>query len=221
MNLRKLLVVFFLLVSPALSETYRISDRNLDQVREIFSALKDGDEVVFERGHYEFEGGLTVEGVNRVTIRGEGKVEIVVRDLDADVINAVNCRDLTIRGLRARHFRPAKEYQCEGVVLKVRDCERVYITENTLNGCGAAGVYAYTSKDVVVHKNDIFNNSYAAIWVTDAQIIVSKNHIHDNAATLNTYGQCDITFFDNKIEDNRGNYPFTTEFYSKVTGVRR
>ena len=199
-------LLFTLLVSgAALSETYRYSPGQAYLLPKAFENLKPGDTVVLERGNFELEHGLRLTDLTDITIEGQGRVTLQINDLDNPVLEIVGCTDVTVKGLRLSHKNPGSEYQCEGAVIEVAHSEKVLVARNHLNGCGAAGVYANQSKEILVYQNKIFNNTYAGIWVTDSQIFVHDNDIYDNAAALSTYGKCDVTFTENRIEDNAGN----------------
>ena len=205
------------LASMVMAETtYRYTPGQAYLLLDAFKNLESGDRVILERGTYRLERGLEINGLTDITIEGRGRVTLLVNDLDDAVIRVKSCSDVTLKGLRAAHEKPAGEYRCEGPVVEVRQSERVFIAENRLNGCGAAGVHAYHSQDVVVYRNHIFNNTYAAVWVTDSQVAVHDNWIYDNAATLCTFGECDITFTENKIKNNSGNDYIRTDFFERA-----
>jgi nitrous oxidase accessory protein NosD len=215
-NVILVLSLAFSLTSIALAETYRYTPGQAYLLLDVFNNLESGDRVILERGTYRLEHGLKIANLTDITIEGQGRVTLLVDSLDDAVIQLNGCKDITIKGLRAAHTEPAEEYQCEGPVVEVRKSERVFIARNRLNGCGAAGVHAYHSQDVVIYKNRLFNNTYAAVWVTDSQVAVHGNWIYDNAATLCTFGKCDITFTENKIENNSGNDYIRTDFFERA-----
>jgi parallel beta-helix repeat protein len=212
------LSLILVLAATALGETYRYTPGQAHLLPDAFERLESGDRVVLERGTYRLEFGLELTNLSNITIEGQGRVTLLVDNLDDPVIDIDSCTDVTVKGLRAAHKEPAQEYQCEGAVIEVRSSKRVFIAKNRLNGCGAAGVYATSSKDVVVYQNRIFNNTYAAIWVAGSQVAVHDNWIYDNRAALNTYGECDITFTKNRIKNNDGNIYMRTGFFKKVVG---
>ena len=219
-NLTLYISLVLILSATTLAETYRYTPDQAHLLADAFQRLQSGDRVVFERGTYRLESGLELTDLTDVTLESRGQVTLLVNDLDDSVLEINNCRNVTVKGLRAAHREPGKEYQCEGPVIEVRKSKQVLIAENRLNGCGAAGVHAYQSQDVVVLDNRIFNNTYAAIWVTDSQVFVHRNKIHDNAATLSTYGKCDVTLTENSIQDNSGNDYVQTDFFRRAVGDR-
>jgi parallel beta-helix repeat protein len=205
-----------LFASVANAETVRVNPSKTQQLQTILNGLQSGDTVLFERGTYRTAHALELKGAYDITIRGEGKVEIVLSDLDDPVFSVSDCQDIHITGLRARHHSPNQEYACEGAVVRVVDSKRVAVSNCELNGCGAAGVYASATQELVVCGNTIFNNTFAAVWVYDSSGIVHGNRMHKNAAELICGGTSDVTLSGNRIENNRGNDFNETDFSRKI-----
>lgn len=218
----RIFLLFLLLAccSPCWAETIRVNPSKTARLPEILASLKTGDTVIFERGIYRTAGALEISGLHDVTLQGEGKVEIVLADLDDAVISVSSCQRVRIRGLRARHAQPNEEYACEGAVIRVENSEQVAVSDCWLNGCGAAGVYATGVKDLVIANNTIFNNTFAAVWVYQSSGLVYGNRMHDNAAELITLGESDITMAGNSIEDNQGNSYGETDWARSVLDGR-
>lgn len=211
-----LLATLTLLCTSALAETYRVNPSKAKRLDAVMEQLQPGDVVIFERGTYRTDKPILLTGVNQVELRGESGAEIVLSDLDEAVIELENCNQVHLSGLKARHAQPAAEYQCEGAVIRVSNSSRVAVTDSTLNGCGAAGVYAVGTTELAVLRNTIFNNTYAAVWVYDSSGVVQGNKMYKNAADLVTGGTCSVTLVDNTIENNDGNDYSTTEFIRQM-----
>lgn len=205
---------------PALAETTRVNPSKSKQLPSILTNLRDGDTLIFERGTYETAKGLEIASLNNVTLRGEGKVDIVLGNLDEPVLTVTNCTRVKIEGLHARHQNPNREYACEGAVIEVRSSQHVGVSECSLNGCGAAGVYAADSKDLVIVNNTIFNNTFAAVWCYDSSARIQGNRIFKNAAELITGGDSDVVMIDNTIEKNEGSDYSKTDWVREVLGER-
>lgn len=212
-----LLAILLLLTTAAQAKTLVFGPRNADQIPQALKSLKPGDTLVFQSGVYVFPQGLVLSGMEGVALEGRGKVEIVVTNLDDAVILLKNCRRIRITGLTARHEKPAPEYQCEGAVIRCDQSEDIFIAENRLNGCGAAGVFAMGSKNIVIYKNRIFNNSFAGVWMQDSSALVHGNRIYDNAASLITNGDCSVSLTENEIKNNSGNIFNDSEFFRRMT----
>lgn len=210
------LFLLFLLVANCQAETVVFTPRQADEIPNRIRTLKTGDRVVFQRGRYLLREEIRLTNLSDVKLETRGRVELVLSDLDAAVVSIENCKRIQVRGFRARHQSPAKEYRCEGAVIRVQRSSKVLIADNRLNGCGAAGVYAIESKDVVIYGNRIFNNTFAGVWLASSQATVHKNRIYDNAAALVTYGECEVALTENKIEDNKGNMFWASPYFDEA-----
>lgn len=219
--MRKTLAAIILLLSTAVqAKTLVFWPSSSDQVPRALESVQSGDTVVFQSGKYKFSSGLVLSEVEDVTVEARGKVELIVDNLDDAVLSVKNCRRVKISGFSARHEKPAPEYQCEGAVIRCDQSEDVFISENKLNGCGAAGVFAMGSKNIVVYKNRIFNNSFAGVWMQDSSALVHGNRIYNNASALITYGECNVSLTENRIENNKGNIFNDSDFFRRMTGRR-
>lgn len=220
MRLKTIFLLLLLVSTAAQAKTLVFWPRIADQVPAAMKNLKSGDHVVFQSGTYRLNHGILLEGLEDVVIEGKGGVNLIVTDLNDDVIALESCSRIQVKGLRARHETPADDYRCEGAVIRCRNSQKLFIAENHLNGCGASGVFAMSSKDIVIYKNHIFNNTYAGVWLQDASATVHRNKIYDNASALITYGKCGVSLTDNTIESNGGNIYYDTAYFRLMTGER-
>lgn len=219
----KTLLTLFLVLTvtlPVFAKTLHANSGNAAQLPELLAGLNSGDTLILRRGEYKFRSGLMLSNVSDVVIQGEGRVEIVVQNLDDAVLSVRNCERVQIKNLRMKHEKPSAEYICEGPVLDLEYSNKVFIAENWLNGCGAYGVMAERCKEVVIYKNRIFHNTFSALRFEEVTGIVHKNRLYDNMAEILTYGDCDLTFTDNEVHDNGGNSFKHTEFFSEMTGEK-
>ncbi len=198
-------IILLSLGATAAARTHRFEPSDAGRLGSAFEQLQSGDRVVLESGRYPLRRGLVLNGVEGVTIEGHGRVELVLEQLEEPVLSLVRCRRIEISNLRARHRQPAHEYVCEGAVINLNNSKKVKIWDCHLNGCGAAGVFAMGSDEVVIMRNRIFNNTYAGVWLQNSHAHVLHNKIYDNAASLITYGDCRVTMLGNEIKDNVGN----------------
>lgn len=212
-----LLCLFLGLINTASAKTWRLTPSTPD-IPILFETIRSGDRIIFSSGTYKLDDALRLIGREKVTIEARGKVDLVLSNLNAPVLELRDCQEVQVKGLRARHEQPAKEYECEGAVISVQSCQKIYIAQNRLNGCGAAGVYAQSSKDVVIYKNRIYNNTFAGVWLHDSSATVHKNRIYDNQAAIITYGKVEMSCTENVIEKNGGNVFMRTDFFTRMTG---
>lgn len=199
------LLLLTLATLPGAAETWRLNPNDAPRLPSIFEKLKNGDKVVLERGTYALFRGLKLEGLHDVTIEGRGRVDLVLHTLWEPVLNVRECEMVRIRHIRARHKNPPEGYECEGAVIQFQSCNKVGVWDSRLNGCGAAGVYAVKSRDVLIKGNRIFNNSYAGVWLYESNAYVIDNKIYDNAASFMSSRDSQVIFMGNETKDNRGN----------------
>lgn len=211
-------LALLLLGQAAAADTLRVTPSKAHRLPEMLANLKDGDRVVFERGTYRTHRALEISGRKDIVIEGEGKVEVVLSNLDDAVFSIQKSQRVQIKNLRARHQKPNEEYACEGAVVEVRDSQQVGVTGCRLDGCGAAGVYATDVQDLVVFDNTIFNNSFAAVWLYDTTGIVRRNRMHDNASDLITGGKTEVILSENEVEENSGNDFLDTDWARSLVG---
>lgn len=221
--MRRLIVILLALSAysvPAWCDTLRVTPKHSSQLPEMLSKLQPGDSVIFERGVYDLERSLILSDQSDLVLRAEGKVELVLRDLESAVIELRHCERIRIQGLRARHLEPNSEYECEGAVITVRDSQQIAVKDCQLNGCGAAGVYATETRDLVVLNNILFRNTFAAVWLYNSSALVQGNRIHSNAAEVITTGECDVTLVGNQVKNNSGNTFGETEWSRRILRER-
>lgn len=210
-------LLLLLLSTASQAKTLVFWPNKSDQVLPAFSQLQSGDHVVFQPGVYRFSQGLSLEGLDDVIIEGRRGAEILVTNLDDAVIRLSHCHRVQIKGLKARHEKPSEEYQCEGAVIHCSNSEDIFVADNSLNGCGAAGVYAMNSKNLMITRNDIYNNTFAGVWMQDSGALVHHNKIHNNASALITYGNCNVSLTENEISENKGNVFYDSSLFRKLS----
>lgn len=164
---------------------------------------------------------------------GEG-VELVIKDIDglrisgkknkdielqaepraADVIKFENCENITINNMTMGHT-PDKG-QCIGDVLEFDACENIELNEVDLYGCGAYGINATDTENLVVNDSIIRDCSYGMIWYTgcsDAEFNscdiygIDGYGIVDVSETVVTFDKC-------IFEKNNCEYGFVSEEYN-------
>ena len=214
------LVVLILTAPSVWGETFQAEPGRAEELHQLLNHLESGDRLVLKSGDYFLDDGLNLVNRDDVIIEGRGKATIVVKNLNQPVLALNSCKGVQLKSLRMRHLNPGREYRCEGAVVSIRDCDKVFITKSSLNGCGAYGVYAERSKNLVIYKNWIFNNTFSALRFENTAGIVHKNVIYDNMAEILTYGNCDLTFTENKVYDNAGNSFKHTQYFEQMTGEK-
>lgn len=116
---------------------------------------------------------LYITGVSNLTIRGAGEdrtaVVISASPRYADVLSFENCSNIHITGLTAGH---AKEPGfCIGGVLCFENSQDILVENCGLFGCGTLGVIAYSSKNIQVVNNEIYECSVGGVEFTNCDAV--------------------------------------------------
>lgn len=149
------------------------------------SAVSDVQNLCVQKQEYwdnTFLGAYTIKNVENMTI--EGDAEIVIDDKMGDVLRFENCNDVTLRGLTIGHTTSYEEYQCEGAVTRFLECNNITIDNCNLFGCGAFGVLASSTPNIMISGSKIYDCSYTGIWLTDySTAVVEKTEFCDSNHT--------------------------------------
>jgi len=115
---------------------------------------------------YQIPKILFIDGMNNLTIEGNGKAEIVLDVGTAPVINIMNSYNVTFSGLILGHDVP--EYGCEGegYVIQMIMCDGVTVESCDLYGCGVEGINAFGCSNVTVNNTVIRDCMVRGIYVT-------------------------------------------------------
>ena len=167
------------------AETIRVTTKTPRSVQAAIDYAKDGDTILIGPGIYTSPNGFVVKDRKNFTIAAEGEVWLLSSDAASDVLSIMNCLSFTLRGIKARHSRPAPGYQCQGSVIVAENTTGLAILGCELAGSGAIGIDLVGCVDVEVKDCLIHDNSYAAIALTDvSSISIRKNMIVRNATLL-------------------------------------
>lgn len=112
---------------------------------------------------------LYIDGVSNVTIRGSGE------DHNANVISSMprysnvltfqNCSNIMVKGLTAGHTE--EPGYCMGGVLCFMNSQDILVEDCGLFGCGTLGVKAYSSKNMQIVNNEIYECSVGGVEFTN------------------------------------------------------
>ncbi len=211
------ILLSLLLACPSLARTVTVAP-GADLQAE-FNALNSGDVLQLRAGTYQFGTGLSLNGLQNVTIQGDGGRAILVLNNSAeDVLTIANCSNVTLRNLSARHQLLDMGNLCQGVVVSVRNSAQVSVLNCELNGCGAAGVSADSSQDVVVSGCFLHSNSFAAVLLNNAEMTVHGCTIQGNGTSVSSVGNSSLTMLGNTIKMNDTPSASLTPFARSVIG---
>lgn len=125
---------------------------------------------------------LYITGVSNLTIRGSGE------DHNANVISSVprysyvltfeNCSNIMVKGLTAGHTE--EPGSCTGGVLCFQNSQDILVEDCGLFGCGTLGVMGYSSKNMQIVHNDIYECSVGGVEFTNCDAVnVDGNTFRD------------------------------------------
>ncbi|MBQ7097047.1 MAG: right-handed parallel beta-helix repeat-containing protein [Clostridia bacterium] len=152
----------------------------------------------------EYSEGYVIKNVINMTI--EGKAEIAINDIYADVLSFENCGKITLDGLTVGHTEPNEEYLCDGCVTSFSNCKLINIVNCNLYGCGAIGVSAYNVDELIIDHCDIYDCSYAGVlFQLSSNVKVSDTEFYDG---IYFCGVClisdsDVDFTNCIVRDNK------------------
>ena len=117
---------------------------------------------------------LTIQNVDMLTIRGDGKeaTKLVHTPRYANVLVFQNCTDVTLEGFTAGHTDGG---ECAGGVIHLKGCEQAELENLGLYGCGTVGVRADSCKDVTVRYSEIYDCSGNGIQADNTDGLLVEN----------------------------------------------
>ena len=138
-------------------------------------------ENVFVSWDAVFDGfELSIHNVMNLTIEGDtvGTSEIKSQYTYAFVINFVDCKNITVKGIKAGH---SVEGYCEGGVIEFTGCDNAVVENALMYGCGTVGIVTNESKNITVKDSSIYQCSYSIMSVKDSENVIFTNcDFHDN-----------------------------------------
>ena len=203
-QVRKLILLLFAFASIGLAaETMRVSPQGKLRLQSAIDAAGNGDTIILSGGTYVSAVPVAVSGRTGLTLRAEGAVWLVCKDLYADVLAVTDCVDLRIEGIRARHQEKLAQYECEGSVISARNVRGLRLSGCELAGSGAVGIDLSDCEDVDVNGCYLHDNSLAALSLSEvSSIVIRSNRISKNAATMHSTAVTGLTMVNNIISDN-------------------
>ena len=110
---------------------------------------------------------VVVSGLDGLTIRGHGEVEIVVEPRMADVFRFEGCSNITLTDMTLGHTQ--EPGVCTGDVLEFVGCRGVTLSGLDLYGCGAYGISASNSGELRMENSTIRECSYGLMDVNSCR----------------------------------------------------
>ncbi len=196
--------LFTLLCNVSFAKTIHVSLGG-ETLQQAINMALSGDKILISGGTYETKKPIEIKGKSNLTIEGQQEVWLLCDDVNVDVINITNSKNIRLIRLKARHKKPLKKYQCHGSVVNITNSSKIHIEGCELNGSGAIGVYASNCKNIVITKNYIHKNSFTALYLYQStNIKITYNRIMNNKSFISLMDIKYLEMYGNTIQNNTG-----------------
>lgn len=184
-----------------------IHENGYEIIQEKLLDAKAGETIFIPRGLYKINRSISLDGIPRVTIKGEGKEETILSFMD-QTSGAEGLR-ITADSITLLDFTIA---DAKGDAIKLQDCKGVNIngvkttwTQGAKSTNGGYGLYPVQCEDVMIDNCEAAFASDAGIYVGQSKNVVVKNcHAHHNVAGIEIENCLNSEVFDNLAENNTG-----------------
>lgn len=118
---------------------------------------------------------LVLTAVQNLTIRGSARdaVTISTDPRNAAVITLDNCADVCLDSLTAGHNFLGQN--CEGPVVRLQSCLGTEFHQVGLYGCGATGVEARDSREILLDNSEIYDCSSTGLYLYNCANVTAVN----------------------------------------------
>ena len=169
-----ILALCLALCLPALAaepETLRVTTAS-----QLLAALGSNRTVVLAEGVYDLHRGdwaennaLMLEGLEHLTLRGEGRVELMNESRSELVLSLFECKDVTLENLIMGHGELPGG--CDEGVAEVNASSGIVFRNCELYGCGKQGLYAHGNSSLLLEDCVIRDCSCNAMGLYAADVI--------------------------------------------------
>jgi parallel beta-helix repeat protein len=177
-------------------------------VQEKFINAQNGDVIELPEGKFQLSKTLFLEGLNDVTIKGQGKDKTFLSFKDQEegseglyVSNVKNftISDFTIEDAKGDNI---KIKGAEGVVIKNINSRW---TDGAKETNGAYAIYPVSCKDVLIEDSEASYASDAGIYVGQStNVVVRRCYAHHNVAGIEIENCINSDVYENKSINNTG-----------------
>jgi hypothetical protein len=189
---------------PSRSAQAKPPPRSLD-IQKVIDNAKARSTVTIGFGEYRLAKGLVIKGRKNLVLTSQPGTRILVKDVNSDVVSILQSEEIVIKNLNLRHVNPLEEYQCHGVVIRVKDSNDIRITNCELDGCGAVAVSSWSSKNILVQNCHVHHNTFNAFYFQScADVKIQSSVVEDNGNFIQMYDISSLEMRDNVIRRNGG-----------------
>jgi len=174
-------------------------------IQVLVEKARDGSTVKIPSGEYRLPDGITIRGRKGLVLTAEPGTRLLVEDTNADVLSIQQCEGIRIENLYLRHTKPLKKYECHGTVVSLDESRDTKIVNCELNGCGAIGVSAWKSKNVLISNCFIHHNTFNAFYFYGCDDVnIRSNIVEDNGNFIQMYDTQKLEMQNNVLRRNKG-----------------
>lgn len=163
---------------------------------------RTGNPYVRWEGLYGDTYTLSIHDVENLTIIGSGrdKTELLTQRSDADVLEFMDCVDVTLRDFTGGHTPQADG--CAAGVIRLFRSDNVTMNGLGLFGCGAVGVNAERAKYLTMEDCEIYDCSMSGMYITEcSQVLIRNCSINHIGKTLDGWNTGYVLFsIDNSMD---------------------
>ncbi|MCO5234244.1 MAG: right-handed parallel beta-helix repeat-containing protein [Chitinophagales bacterium] len=203
-----IVVVNFSACKPKAGKDLLVSDDFQNAIQERLVNAQDGEIIELPEGNFQLTQTLFIEGVNNVTIKGQGidKTFLSFKNQEegSEGFNISNVKnfsmsDFTIEDAKGDNI---KIKSADGLVLKNINSRW---TDGAKESNGAYGLYPVESKDVLVEDCEVSYASDAGIYVGQSvNVVVRRCYTHHNVAGIEIENCINSDVYENRTINNTG-----------------
>ncbi len=173
------------------------------RIQAMIDHAHNGDVLRIPPGVYVMDTPLKMEKKSDLTLLCKG-VHLKTRDLMAPVFIIKDSENINIIDGHFQHLEPLGEYQCDGPVFSIANTKAIRIMGTEINGCGAIGISANRSNDLMVYQCEIHHNTFTAFYLTSCKKVeIFDNLIHHNGQSLWSASSRSISMQGNEMYLNK------------------
>ena len=176
-------------------------------VQQALLTVKEGETIYFDEGVFTFEDGLSLDGINNVTLKGKGMDKTVFSFKDQQegaqglIVKANNftIEDMAIEDTKGDGI---KVQDADGVVFRRL---RMEWTAGADSMNGSYGIYPVSSSNILMEECIARGASDAGIYVGQSEnAIVRNNLVEGNVAGIEVENTINAEVYGNKVQGNTG-----------------
>ena len=241
---------YFYVSRPDRYDPDRYYEDRQDEIMTRFLLAEDSTVLELPAGHFRFDRSLSLDGPTALTIRGAGIDKTVLSFLGqeegAEGLRIANGRDVVIEDLTVEDAAGdnIKVMDTDGITFRRVKvawtgpidgsngaygfypvlCRNVLIEDCVSMGASDAGVYVGQSEEVVVRRNQVYQNVAGIESENSARVEIYDNDCYDNTGGILVFNLPGLTRYGNGVrvygnrvrENNRSNFGVSGSIVSMI-----